>query len=61
MTHSDTRESKRRKVRHTAGGGHSVDAREVLRSEKAQALIKRVAKQLKVESRRHTDGRGGTD
>ena len=41
-------ESNLRRVRHTPGGGHSVDARELLRSERAQTLIKRVAKELKV-------------
>ena len=60
MTDSDTGESKQRTVRHTPGGGHSVDAKELLRSEHAQALIRRVAKELKVESPRHADARAGT-
>ena len=52
MAHSNPGKSQRRAVRHTPGGGHSVDARELLRSDRAQALIKRVAKELKVESPR---------
>ena len=53
MANADRGESNSRTVRHTPGGGHSVDARELLRSERAQALIKRVAKELKVESPRN--------
>ncbi|MCY4646784.1 MAG: hypothetical protein OXE73_07925 [Gammaproteobacteria bacterium] len=55
MTHADTRETERRTVRHTPGGGHSVDARELLGSDRAKALIERVAKELKVIRRRASD------
>ncbi len=55
MTHADTRETERRTVRHTPGGGHSVDARELLGSDRAKALIERVAKELKVVRRRASD------
>ena len=37
-----------RTIHHTEGGGHSVDAREVLRSKRAQKLISEVASRLKV-------------
>ena len=61
MTHTDTGETERRTVRHTPGGGHSVDARELLGSDRAKELIKRVAKELKVvrhqNSDAHTDRR----
>lgn len=57
MAHTDREKPNLRTVRHTPGGGHSVDARELLRSERAQALIKRVAKELKVESPRNTHAR----
>ena len=57
MAHADRGESNLRKVHHTPGGGHSVDAGELLRSERAQALIKRVAKKLKIESPRDTHAR----
>lgn len=59
MTHSDKGEPKRRTVRHTPGGGHSVDAQELLRSDRAQALIERVAKGLKVVRRQNSDGHAG--
>ena len=55
MTHADTRETERRTVRHTPGGGHSVDARELLGSDRAKALIERVAKELKFVCRRASD------
>ncbi len=55
MTHADTRETERRTVRHTPGGGHSVDARELLGSDRAKAIIERVAKELKVIRRRASD------
>ena len=57
MTHTDTGETERRTVRHTPGGGHSVDARELLGSDRAKALIKRVAKELKVVRHRNSDAR----
>ena len=59
MTHADTRETERRTVRHTPGGGHSVDAPELLRSDRAQTLIKRVAKELKVVRRQNSDSHTG--
>ena len=55
MTHTDREETERRTVRHTPGGGHSVDARELLRSDRAKTLIKRVAEGLKVVRRQDSD------
>ena len=60
MTNSGTGEPQKRTVRHTPGGGHSADAKELLRSERAQALINRVAKELKVESPANADVRART-
>ena len=57
MTHGDMRETEPRTVRHTPGGGHSVDARELLGSDRAKALIKRVAKELKVVRHQNSDPR----
>ena len=59
MTSTDTGETERRTVRHTPGGGHSIDARELLGSDRAQALIKRVAKQLKVVRPQNSDAHTG--
>ena len=42
-----------RTIHHTEGGGHSVDAREILQSKRAQKLISEVASRLKVS---RTDG-----
>ena len=61
MAHADRGESTPRTIRHTPGGGHSVDAKELLRSERAQALIKRVAKELKVEAPRNAHARTDAD
>ena len=56
---TDTGETERRTVRHTPGGGHSIDARELLRSDRAQELIKRVAKQLKVVRPQNSNAQSG--
>lgn len=55
MTRANMGETERRTVRHTPGGGHSVDAGELLRSDRAQTLIKRVAEELKVVRRQRSD------
>ena len=38
----------KRRIHHTETGSHSVDAREILRTERAQKLIAEVATKLKV-------------
>ena len=42
------RSEPRRRIHHTVTGCHSVDAREILRTERAQKLIAEVATKLKV-------------
>ena len=37
-----------RTIRHTVGGGHSVDRAELLRSERVRKVISEVAEKLKV-------------
>ncbi len=59
MSKAHMGEAEQRTVRHTPGGGHSVDARELLRSDRAQALIERVAKGLKVVRRQNSDAPAG--
>ena len=41
-----------RTVRHTENGGHSVDLKEILQSQRAQKLISEVATKLKVSGAR---------
>ena len=42
------RSEPKRTIHHTETGGHSVDAREILETERAQKLIAEVATRLKV-------------
>ena len=44
----DQKSEPKRTIRHTETGGHSVDAREILQTDRAQELIKEVATRLKV-------------
>ncbi len=53
MGHSAERRTEPpRTIRHTENGGHSVDLKEILQSQRAQRLIAEVATKLKV-----SDGR----
>ncbi len=43
-----------RTIRHTENGGHSVDLKEILQSQRAQKLISEVATKLKVSGARYS-------
>ena len=50
------RSEPKRTIHHSETGGHSVDAREILKTERAQKLIAEVATKLKVWRGEEQDG-----
>ena len=53
MDHNDERRTEPpRTIHHTENGGHSVDLKEILQSQRAQKLISEVAAKLKVSGAR---------
>ena len=45
---TDQKTQPKRTIRHTVGGGHSVDRMELLRSDRVQRVISEVAEKLKI-------------
>ena len=56
---TDRKTEPKRTIRHTERGGHSVDARDILQSKRAQELISEVAEKLTVwrEDSSHPHGK----